>query len=125
MFLKRFFYASASILMLALAYHFGAGTAGAQSPAGWVVGFGGTNASMPIVGVGNRVYWYDFNSRTVLPAGDYPRTVVGIGNNVVVLDNGDFYVDGALAGSYSSVLPGSPTPAAQRTFGQLKVQYRK
>jgi hypothetical protein len=42
MFLKRLFYASASILMLALAYHLGASTAGAQAPgnsviAGWYV----------------------------------------------------------------------------------------
>ena len=35
--LKRFFYASAAVLMLALAYHLGAGTAGAQAPSNPVV----------------------------------------------------------------------------------------
>jgi hypothetical protein len=37
MFLKRLFYASASILMLALAYHLGASTATAQAPSNPVV----------------------------------------------------------------------------------------
>ena len=36
--LKKLFYASASILMLALAYHFGATSAGAQAPGNPVVG---------------------------------------------------------------------------------------
>ena len=36
--LKRFFYASASILMLAAAYHLGASTATAQAPSNPVVG---------------------------------------------------------------------------------------
>ena len=40
MFLKRLFYASASILMLALAYHLGAGTATAQAPSNSVVATG-------------------------------------------------------------------------------------
>jgi len=35
--LKRCYYASASILMLALAYHLGASTAGAQAPSNPVV----------------------------------------------------------------------------------------
>lgn len=42
MFLKRFFYASASLLMLALAYHFGAGSAIAQAPGNSVVAMDGT-----------------------------------------------------------------------------------
>ena len=37
MFLKRMFYASASVLMLALAYHLGAQTASAQTPGNPVV----------------------------------------------------------------------------------------
>ncbi len=37
MFLKKMFYASASILMLAIAYHLGAGTATAQAPSNSVV----------------------------------------------------------------------------------------
>src|SRR5205809_142055 len=44
--LKRFFYASAAVLMLALAYHLGAGTATAQAPGNPVVGisqYGGQN----------------------------------------------------------------------------------
>lgn len=38
MFLKKLFYASAAILMLALAYHLGASTATAQAPSNPVVG---------------------------------------------------------------------------------------
>ena len=42
--LKKLFYASASILMLALAYHLGATTATAQAPGNPIVGFAGALA---------------------------------------------------------------------------------
>jgi hypothetical protein len=43
MFLKKLFFASASILMLALAYHLGASTATAQAPSNPVVGISNNN----------------------------------------------------------------------------------
>ena len=53
--LKRFFYASAAVLMLAIAYHLGAGTATAQAPSNSVVAcFYG---SWSVVTANGDVYW--------------------------------------------------------------------
>src|SRR5258706_12460914 len=85
--LKNLFYASASILMLALAYYLGASTATAQAP-------------------GNPI--------------------VAAGNGHVYSANGDDYIEQG-AGTYirlGNVFSGPP-PAAQRTWGRLKAQYRK
>ena len=64
--LKRFFYASAAVLMLALAYHLGAGSATAQPPSNPVVGvaavpggmFAGTaNGDFYVFGNGGPAAW--------------------------------------------------------------------
>jgi hypothetical protein len=90
--LKRFFYASASVLMLALAYHLGANTAAAQAPGN------------PIVSA------FDFGSYVI-----------------VVTANGDIHTAVGYDTPFnitSNVFSG-PTPAAQRSWGKLKVDYRR
>jgi hypothetical protein len=66
MFLKRVFYASASILMLALAYHLGAQSASAQAPGNPIVGDAGSGAVVtangdvyviPAVGTASFSHW--------------------------------------------------------------------
>jgi len=95
--LKKLFYASASILMLALAYHFGATSAGAQSGGNVVVNaFAGGGAPISM------------NGGAVTAAGD-------------VYVTGDWVTWTRL----SNVFTGAATPAAQQTFGQVKAQYRK
>ena len=96
MFAKRLFYASAAILCLALAYHFGATSATAQAPgnpvvAGWQSVYGGGTASIVMTANGDV----------------YQGPPLG-------------------AGSWSMVgnIFGAPTPVQQSTFGSVKARYR-
>jgi hypothetical protein len=84
---KSFFYGCAGIFLLALSYHFGATSAGAQAP------------SNPVVAT----------------EGGYVFTL-----------NGDIYNrTGATAYAFiGNLFTGSPTPATQDTWGQLKARYR-
>lgn len=98
--LKKLFYASASILMLALAYHFGAATALGQAGS-MVTGFTAVPGGL------NLTYYY-----AMTPNGDIYQ------NNATPL----FTSAPAFVGNFWG---GSPTPAAQPTWGQLKATYRK
>jgi hypothetical protein len=93
--LKKLFYASASILMLALAYHLGATSASAQAPGNPVV------AMMPSVVSTARMHAITANG-DLYSSGDDIRVWTRTAN--------------IFAGS---------TPAAQTTWGQLKATYRK
>ena len=88
---RRFFYVAAGMLMLALSYHFGASTAGAQAPGNSVV------AATP--------------------------SCQSCGQ-IVFTANGDVY-SGAFAQwqHVGNVFTGSPTPALQESWGQVKSRY--
>jgi len=97
--LKKLFYACASILMLALAYHLGAGTAQGQSGSmvtGFAIGGDGGN-------------WADCCVMT--PSGDVFTRTLGTAGASPLVYIGNFW-------------NGGPTPAAQPTWGQLKARYR-
>jgi len=85
---KRFFYVSAGLLCLALAYHFGASSAAAQAPA---------------------------------------NPVVATYGNLAYTANGDVYYDGGTGGSSwvwrGNVFGGGPTPASQKSWGQVKIDH--
>ena len=93
--LKKLFYASASILMLALAYHLGASTAQGQG------------GGQPIALTG-----FNGDAIAMLTNGD-----IYYSNSNLTNGNGQW--------SYRGNLFTYPTPAAQPTWGQLKAQYRK
>lgn len=95
MFFKKLFYASAAVLMLALAYHLGASTATAQAP------------SNPVVAA-------------FLGASTTPNTVVTANGDVYTLvsQNGDVY---RLA---SNIFSGAPVPTHQSSWGALKGKAR-
>ena len=98
--MKRFFYASAAVLMLAIAYHFGAGSAKAQ--------VGGSITGLTFSSV-NRIGLY-----VATPSGDiFFRALdnTGVG----------FLEPAVLVGNFWS---GAPTPAQQQSWGQLKTRYR-
>ncbi len=120
--LKKLFYASASILMLALAYHLGASTATAQSGLFRVLNPGGPL----IIEVGGAVYTFNGSAweQPSLAPPPVPASSLLVGDSQTYMT-----VDGTTwvwNNQWQSVpLPGSPTPAAQPTFGQLKAQYRK
>ena len=50
---KRFFYACAGLLMLALSYYFGASTVSAQSPSNPIVGLGGSSGYLAVAANGD------------------------------------------------------------------------
>jgi hypothetical protein len=91
--MKRLFYLSASILMLALAFHFGYTTAKAQAPGN------------PVVGLADQA------------AGPY--LFAATANGDVYLSNGAY---GPWTHA-SNIFSGGPTPALQESWGQLKSRY--
>jgi|KBSSwiStaDraftv2_1062776.scaffolds.fasta_scaffold996680_2 hypothetical protein len=94
--MKRLFYASAAILMLSLAFHFGYATARAQAPGNPVV-------SLIFVGSG-----------VATPAGFYAMTA-----------DGTMYQSNSGTANWVvfSHISGGPTPALQESWGQLKSRY--
>ena len=138
--LKKVFYASASILMLALAYHLGATSAHGQSANALVGYVQSGNLGFVLTANGDEYVWdsnnpglgwhYDRNvgASAGRPAGQF--TVFTLGNGFYAFTaNGDVYkiptLDGPYSWTYVNNVFGTPTPAAQQTFGQIKAQYRK
>jgi hypothetical protein len=135
MFLKRLFYASASILMLAAAYHLGALSAGAQSggamegasvqatPSGLIASFT-MNRVLYLSQLTNAGYWWPVPAAPVGGAA-IPGTaaVVATAPYAVLLANGDVYTPAY--GYGGNLVTGSrPTATRQQTFGALKAKYR-
>ena len=141
--LKRLFYGSASILMLALAYHVGAQSAQAQAQGiapSWI-GDAGNGHLWAFAVVGRTPY----SSNNLADHGVFPP-IPGTGSIIAIsatntddkmvlamLDNGDMYAFNNFGGGSNgtpawyrvgNVFAGS-TPAHQQTWGQLKAQYRK
>jgi len=96
--LKRFFYASAGIFLLALSYHLGAGSAESQAP------------SNSVVAVESVVSPY---SNVVTANGDVYRFESGSGGGVPLnaVDRGNIF--------------GAPTNAAETSWGRVKSEYRR
>ena len=127
--LKKLFYASGAVLMLALAYHLGAVTAQAQGPGFRVIG-----ENAPFVAVGNNVYRLDYSGWRPVPPGSGSNTLppVPVSNLVLYLGStaitqtGEGWVEDGNTHVWSSigVVPGSPTPATQETWGGVKARYR-
>ena len=92
---KRFFYVSAGILCLALAYHFGAKSAVAQSGSS-LAGFAVAPTSPPSLMV-------------MTSTGDVYAGPWGLTSPPILM--GNFW-------------SGAPTPAAQQSWGQVKARYR-
>ena len=101
--LKKLFYASASILMLALAYHLGAQNATAQAGS-TIVGVTGGGPGLIVVTLNGDVYAREVRASSSTPCSP------SLGCGPLLMGN---------------LWSGGPTPAAQPTFGQVKAQYRK
>ncbi len=131
---KAFFFVSAGVFLLVLAYHFGANNAqgqavtisaaGADAYRGWcTMASGRTVNAILIVDPSHRASMAGVpgTDPIVCCSYDYGTFIVG-------LANGDVYSAGT-----STNIPGwqyvgnnfGATPAAQRTWGQLKATYRK
>ncbi len=135
--LKKLFYASASILMLALSYHLGARIATGQSgeqlmDIAWRMADGhayGVSASGAIYATPGHCQPWSLVGH--MPAGCVPVCVldgdVGGSLDIACADGSAWTVQGSVPNI--SVVPGSqvfggPTPAARATWGGLKARHR-
>jgi len=138
MFLKRLFYASATVLLLTIAYHLGASTATAQAPT--PSGLAGTisaaglffNNGQSATAVIGRTFYLNGSplpNGATIPGTD-PVIATGFGANwrlMVMLANGDTYIaDGDASGpwTYAGNAVGGATAAHMQSFGALKAKYR-
>lgn len=134
---KRFFYVSAGILCLALAYHLGATSATAQGTSSGIVADIGCAPGSPEPGMSlvlNRVVYsatlsgtYGFQVRAPLPPIPGTSPVVAIDASCTglgMLANGDVWAGGGPSWSYVGNVTGGPTPAVQQSWGQVKVEHR-
>lgn len=92
---KRFFYVCAGIFLLALTYHLGARSAGAQAPGN------------PVVGCGVAAYGGQFGTVAVTANGDF-----------YVLNN-------IGTPRYNGNIFGTPTSTTTESWGAVKDKYRK
>jgi hypothetical protein len=129
---RSFFYVSLGILALALAYHLGAASAGAQSGSISATWAGQANGDATLAVVGRTLYGAGEGMNGIpLPTGPIPGTeaVVGIGMNpndtIAILANGDVWrsLNGAPWTFAWNVL-GSSTATLRTTFGSIKARYR-
>ena len=130
---RAFFFVCAGLFLLALSYHLGARSAGAQA-GGSVEGatFTTSNDGLHVSFCVNRVlyasqqtpagYWYPVPATPVTGV-PIPGTaaVVATSPTAVLLANGDVYT--ASYGYGGNLLGASPTPAQSISIGQLKAKY--
>jgi hypothetical protein len=142
--LKRLFYASASILMLAIAYHLGATTAAAQAPGNPVAAYGIGPDNDPFANVAVTANGDVYGATSVNGTwvhgpnvfGGAPPTSPVVGYGLGLPFNYRFVVVTAAGDVYGASTPGSQwthvanvfggsTPAQRETWGALKGAYRK
>jgi hypothetical protein len=132
---RAFFYACVGIFLLALSYHFGASSVHAQSgmtiDGGGIAYIQGLPAGYRASGVVGRIFYsMDAYGNGIVQPTPIPGTARVIATDPayfsVMLENGDMFVSAGSAGwTRLGNLFGSPTPAAQATWGQLKASYHK
>jgi hypothetical protein len=131
--LKRLFYASASILMLAAAYHLGASSATAQARSASALS-GTITAPGLFKSVGDHYTavigrtFYESGSPLPVPI---PETVDAIatgfgGTNAdeVMLANGNVYSWNGSGWTYHGNVVGGVTAASAQSWGAMKARYR-
>lgn len=140
---RKFFYVSAGIFLLALAYHLGARSAGAQGGAIDVAWVGQAGASGPYYAVavqGRTPHVADqgvvpgtMGNDRLLPPIPGADAVVAFGVTargdvpfIAMLANGDVYEFNASQESWTpagNVFAGAPTNAKPETWGSVKARY--
>jgi hypothetical protein len=133
---KAFLFICAGIFLLALAYHLGARSAGAQAPGGVecaTVSWEGS--SMQYAVINRYLYRRDSNGVALcatdpIPGGSRAVGCGGNGNPVVILEDGSVYWwanQCGLPGVWllGGQFPTGATPAQSISIGQLKAKYAK
>lgn len=136
MFLKRLFYASISLLVLAAILHLGYQNAQGQIGSSF---FLGTSGGTPFVVLTDGSAYMPSSTSTPAPwvpiadvpvksnpHAEYGTAIVGAGDRVVVTNTGRVFV--LLGGNNAWIdignVPTGSTPAQLRTWGSVKVQQR-
>ncbi|MBI1798260.1 MAG: hypothetical protein HYR73_01070 [Candidatus Eisenbacteria bacterium] len=131
---KRFFYVSAGVFLLALAFHLGQLTAharSAQAIEGGNIESTQANTFPRATACVNRILrWMDESggSPHVFPPVPVPGTDPIVSTDpyqTVLLENGDWLKFDGTQWVLIGNLVGGPTPSQPTTFGALKVKYRK
>ena len=130
---RKFLYVCAGVFLLALSYHLGASTVGAQGAGlGLICRLDGTDmySTESFCTPGGDVfqYWGGHWTKTSNVFGGAPggRLVVSYDSGVALASNGEVFASALLGyGPWTSVgFPiGGPTPAMQESWGQLKSRY--
>jgi len=130
---KVFFFVSAGLLCLALAYHLGAQSAVAQSGVASVGEINWNSGAMFSAVQGRTIYAVGvpnppdngFPVQVFPPVpGTSPIIAVDAFSNGALLENGDVYIKGSGGWTLKGNLFGAPTPALQQTWGATKARYR-
>lgn len=123
--MKKFFYACLGILCLTLAFHFSATSAQGQGSATLkILGLGenGNAVFSFYQGVVYKVTPRGWAVVTDLPAS--PEQMEFFNGSYAVSTAGDGWVTFGSGWTPLGQIPGGPTPTLQRSFGQLKTQFR-
>ena len=133
---RKFFYVCGGLLMLALAFHAGAHSAGAQSGTAMdAAGFSGSNG-YPAVVINRKLYYSQFvaGSVTLLNTAPIPGSAqvvacFGVGGaaalGTVILDNGEVWQTITNRWSLVTTFPvAGPVPTTTSSWGQVKARYR-
>ena len=130
---RKFFYVCAGMLMLALSYHLGASSAGAQGIGlGLVCRLAGTDMygteSFCTPGGDVLQYWNGHWTKASNVFGGAPggRTVVSYDSGVALASNGEVFFQPLMGyGPWSSrgFPVGGPVPSLQESWGQVKARY--
>jgi len=130
---RKFFYVCAGVFLLALSYHLGASTVGAQGTGlGLICRLDGTDmySTESFCTPSGDVYQYLSGhwTKTSNVFGGAPggRQIVSYDSGVALASNGEVFVSSLLGynGWTSRGFPvGGPVPALQESWGQLKSRY--
>lgn len=117
---RRFFYIAAGMLMLALAYQFGASTAGAQA-----LQFRVLDPTLMYIETAGQVYYWDGSGTWRTPSGTLPpvpTSTLVAGHQPYMASDGTLWYVGP-NGWTGAPLPGGPIPTLRSTWGQVKARY--
>ncbi len=136
---KAFFFLCAGVFLLALSYHLGARSAGAQGGSIIAVGqvLGGSNGSNSVGVVGRTLYGRHEGTNGGVSTAPVPGTesIVAVSADFGYLNGPRFYAllangdcqDWTPSGGWileGNVLGNSPVGATRASWGQLKARYR-
>ncbi len=121
---KTFLFVCAGLLCLAIAYHLGARSAGAQAPSG--VECVNVDGGRGFAVIGGYSYMVDDTGVSRIPV-PVPGRAVACLFQTALLDNGQVWTYAEGEGwTLRGTLPfGSPVPAARPSWGQVKAKYTK